>query len=252
MIILGTWYETCSISHLPIRYKDETMIFYIKKKDFIHNEWSGGGEVDKWYTPIALPFSATLNIDENFENGNNEITKKINDIRRGEIEKYDIMFVLKPMYDAVISEMRTRNDMHKKFLQMANEFIEQSKTLDIKKTNFFGWDIDFAGNRFVDFYQIHHREMRKLLIELADKQDDDLKEKMIELLLFHYGLQVLRKMWHPGVGRGAQETEYFLHKKISELTIQAEEEQRKKWLEENILEEGESEEDITKTYLWYI
>jgi hypothetical protein len=59
-------------------------------------------------------------------------------------------------------------------------------------------------------------------------------------------------MWHPGFGRGAQDQEYFLHKKLAELTIQKEQEIKERWLEDNMLDEDEDEDDITKTYIWYV
>lgn len=246
---MGTWYETCAISHLPIRYNDEAMIFYIKKREFIHKEWSAGGEADKWYTPVAFPFPATCNIDENFDSHEKEVTNEINQIRTRKKENYDIMFILKPMYDEVVKEMRERK--YDRVLQLANEFIEQAKKLDIEKPHFM-WDLEFRGNRFVDFYQEHDREMRSLLIELAKQQNETLKEQMIELILFHYGLDMMRQLWHPGNGRGAQDREYYLYRKIAELVIEKEAEERAKWLEENILDESESEDDITKAYLWYL
>lgn len=245
---MGTWYETCAVSHLPIVNGDEAMVFYLMKKKNIHQEWSGAGETDKWYTPIQLPFLATCNIDEQFETGISEQTEEIHQMRTRQKEFHDVMFVMKPMYDEIIKEMKIRNEMYAKFLGYANDFIEQSQESD------FGlfWADKFRGNIFVDFFHHFNRGMKPLLIELSKTQDTQLKERMIELLLFHYGLQILRLMWHPGFGRGAQDQEYFLHKKLAELTIQKEQEVKERWLEDNMLDEDEDEDDITKTYIWYV
>jgi hypothetical protein len=171
--------------------------------------------------------------------------------QRSSKENYDMMIIRKSMYEIIINEMKTRKNLYHTLQKEADEFIEKMKTIDPMHV-MFGYETSFPGNRFVRFFDETSRGMKNLLKKLSETDSIDLKQGMIEIILFHYGLKVMRKMWHPGVGRGSQDTEYFLHKKIAEEVLRIEQKVKNDWLEENELDEDENEDDITKMYMWYL
>jgi len=265
---MGTMYETCAISSLPIVHKDEVVLFLLQKDRFAFNDWACQGETTGLYRPISLPVYAEFTWDEKFNITENKYVKEecnnLSDpkffnsiLRTHDVDGVDFMFMHRSMYELVLKEMYAREEIGDKFRRWALDFVKKAKTeLDGVSENrrmlfFMTLDVKFMGNKFVRFFGETLR-LRELLEQLIFSDDELLLQRMVDTVTFDYALQVIRKMWHPGYGRGRQEVDYHMMKKVAEAIVEKENQVRTTWLEENELGEDENPEDVTKTHLWYV
>ena len=275
---MGSWYETCGLTHLPIQEGEEVIAFIVKKQQHIYKEHSGFNKPDDWYTPVHIGIEGEYNDYGGMKNITEEVLhyKSLNDmlnegrysreesdnvyeiiekIQQGEIEPLGIMYVLKDACLKIQEEMKTResyfetlqNDMEKA-VRLKEEYLkteDDDERKYLKAFQFYDNVLQEEYNRIIRFYGKFGRHMRHLLDRSCEENHPILQEKMIELVLFHRALDLMRKGWMPQ-GSGNQFREFYMHTLLADYTQKKAEQYKQEWLEENIPDEDFDENELLK------
>lgn len=251
---MGSWYETCGLTQLPIKEGEEVVVIFIQKHTHIlQSYWSALSNPTDLYTPISLPEAGIYN-DYGRVKGNPMLNGKIERVQAREDAENQApvgyVMYLKEAYDKVLDEIKSRDtyveqlkeDMKKVVDAKAALLVETDKTARIQKEFRFYDEIQNGElNRILRFFGSYNRNFRPILDQAAEKNDAVMQDKMIDLYLFEMALELMRKAWLPSCGKGSQYQEYYLPALLGEFTQQKKQQAIDDYLEENIWHEEDGD-----------
>lgn len=279
---MGSWYETCGVSKLPIVTDDEVVLILLEKRKFPHKI---GFYVDDIYAPISTPIYGKYDDDygvidcytnKNTENyilnlklmvdGKEKSFKDIDEFVKmlhyedmqisDSFGDTDLAYFIchKKLFNMLIDNIKSRNNyegknygenidlFYKTYFKDLQKKYSEASE-DDKRFFFFTQNIDVLSD--LDFFASRTSPTHfKKMIEkfIISDVDDDTINEVIKIKLFSDALDCGRMGYFTTSGKGSQDREYFIHLIIAKFINEKCEEEWEKYKEENILSEGETKE----------
>lgn len=104
---------------------------------------------------------------------------------------------------------------------MSDQELNEYQLLKCVVSNFLNMS-DFPQYDFLQtfsFYRGYYRVFSKFALQMAKTKDHDLKQNLLDFLMFEYVLESTRKSWLPQSGKGSSEAENSYYKIIANTTL---------------------------------
>lgn len=288
---MGSWYETCNVSNLPIVTDDEVVVILLEKRAHPHKE---GFYPDDIYTPISTPIYGKYDddygvidckMDKNAENyilnlnflvdkkekSFKDINQFIKTLRHSDMQissqtgNTDLTYFIchKRLFEMLVENISSRSNydgenygksmalFYKTYFKDLRNEYKKASEKD-KRFFFFTNNIDVLSD--LDFFssRVGHLHLKKMIENfIINDANDDTISEVMKLKLFSDALDYGRMGYLTTSGKGSQGREYYINLIIAKFINDKCEEEWEKYKNENILDKDETKETFLQDGIYW-
>lgn len=225
---MGSWNGTCGVSQLSVGYKDDVVMFLMKKNEVNKVDYGGCVHSDNFYTPVSPAIFGKY--DDFGRITNVQADERIIDSLYGKQDDYSnlgklideqstdkglyTIIIHLGIYKEVIHEFGEIKDFFTEGVTL-NHFIkgkmvEYLEAVRKAPPSSFNHKLDYNYfKRATDYSLRPYQDNNKYKDSISD---DFLVNTVVDLLVFKHAMSISRKLWIPQAGQGSQNAEYGMVK----------------------------------------